>query len=333
METGKQRAGGSDPPQRFFPPSPLDPIPITDPLAFDPHPRHSATMDFNSTEPTSDGTQLLAGLTTATASTASMNDEERRADELLRQAILELAICQGEQGQLEGAGSVDDSAQDDFFGGVGDVGIGLGLDAEFQDDDNDVRLDIAPAPPEIGGDQPLQGLMDDLNTVLDEKNKRTVCESFETDFSIHEAGNELGIAPADLLEQLGKDAERIRKQSLLKGRSRLTRDNFIADTDVANILRTMVNQKVQKHRLENFSAEAWMLNLKEKGYFTYFDEEMGTVPRSDGTFDKRGQYHGFASKWQMEQLLAFVSVICIDGAHKVYGIEKGWKKKGERTQQ
>ncbi|KAG0196767.1 hypothetical protein BGX31_005176, partial [Mortierella sp. GBA43] len=67
----------------------------------------------------------------------------------------------------------------------------------FQDDDNDVRLDIAPAPPEIGGDQPLQGLMDDLNTVLDEKNKRTVCESFETDFSIHEAGNELGIAPAD----------------------------------------------------------------------------------------------------------------------------------------
>lgn len=112
-----------------------------------------------------------------------------------------------------------------------------------------------------------------------------------------------GLTIHKVMEQLGMDAERARRRSLMTGRSRLTRDDFITYSDVANILRRMVNQEVQKHRLENLSAEAWMLALKEKGYFTHFDEEMGTVPRNDGTFDKRGQYHGFASKWQLERMV------------------------------
>jgi hypothetical protein len=391
--------------------------------------------------------------------------------------------------------------QDEPFGGAEDIGVGLGLDAEFADDDNDVRLDIAPAE-ENGGTLPLQvrsmfchrlgdpysdrlingslfpkGFVDGLNAVLEEKNMKIVLGSLEGDFSIHEAGNGLGIAPPDrivderdgsvrffvmdnmfnlwreeheveigckfipkesapmaykerpkydaqaswvficsyagkpsftsadskggksgvprqrqpskkseckarftvyfgikrqardntevlvtmiryqnchnhdlasadalrhqrksdrakkrikalllrgltvhkVMEQLGMDAERARRRSLMTGRSRLTRDDFITYSDVANILRGMVNQEVQKHQLENFSAEGWMRALKEEGYFTHFDEEMGTVPRNDGTYDKRGQYHGFASKWQLEQLLAYGDTICIDGTHKVYG--------------
>ncbi|KAF9939433.1 hypothetical protein BGZ65_010487 [Modicella reniformis] len=81
----------------------------------------------------------------------------------------------------------------------------------------------------------------------------------------------------------------------------------------------MTNSETQKDSLENLSAEKWLLDLKEKGYFTHFDQEMGTVARFDSALDKRGQYHGFASRWQLEQLLAYGDTICIDGTHKIYG--------------
>lgn len=129
-----------------------------------------------------------------------------------------------------------------------------------------------------------------------------------------------GMSIQMILQQLGMDARRSRHYALtVKGGRRPTRDDFITFSDVDNILRTMMNKEIRRDEWDNVSAFKWMKELEGRDYFTYHDTEDLLTVRRDGTVDKRGGYHGFASKWQICQLLEYGKTLCIDGTHKVYG--------------
>ncbi|KAF9977987.1 hypothetical protein BGZ65_007175, partial [Modicella reniformis] len=75
--------------------------------------------------------------------------------------------------------------------------------AEFVE--NDPRLDDiehttgvdAPTHAPLQGPLPLQALVDNLHAALDKNNLKIIYDSLSTDFSIHDAGHELAIRPAD----------------------------------------------------------------------------------------------------------------------------------------
>ncbi|KAF8981118.1 hypothetical protein BGZ46_003248 [Entomortierella lignicola] len=81
----------------------------------------------------------------------------------------------------------------------------------------------------------------------------------------------------------------------------------------------MMNKEIRKDDWDNVSAFKWMEELQNKEYFTFYGAGDLTAVRTDGTVDRRGEYHGFASKWQIYQLLEYDNKLCIDGTHKVYG--------------
>ncbi|KAG0024797.1 hypothetical protein BGZ80_006070 [Entomortierella chlamydospora] len=81
----------------------------------------------------------------------------------------------------------------------------------------------------------------------------------------------------------------------------------------------MMNKEIRRDAWDNLSAFKWMQELEGKEYFTFYDTcDMPDVGK-DGIVDKRGEYHGFASKWQMCQLLEYGETLFIDGTHKIYG--------------
>ncbi|KAF9204238.1 hypothetical protein BGZ49_005551 [Haplosporangium sp. Z 27] len=122
-----------------------------------------------------------------------------------------------------------------------------------------------------------------------------------------------------VLQRLGMDARRCRQYALTVKGKRPSQDDFITYSDVENILRTMMNKEVGKDDWDNVSAFKWMEELQDKEYFTFYDAGDLTAVRTDGTVDRRGEYHGFASKWQIYQLLEYGNTLCIDDTHKVYG--------------
>ncbi|KAF9435022.1 hypothetical protein BGZ76_007020 [Entomortierella beljakovae] len=90
-----------------------------------------------------------------------------------------------------------------------------------------------------------------------------------------------------VLQRLRMDSKRCERYALMKG-IKPTRDDFIARTDVYNILRIMINKDTKKDVWENNSAFKWMEELATKGYFTFYDESDLPNARIDGTIDKHG---------------------------------------------
>ncbi|KAG0038455.1 hypothetical protein BGZ83_003078, partial [Gryganskiella cystojenkinii] len=88
--------------------------------------------------------------------------------------------------------------------------------------------------------------------------------------------------------------------------TRLTRDNFITYDDVYNIVYA-INAKLMRKATDEFeSARLWLDHLKADGYFVYHDTE-------------NHRYHGFSSKWQLEELVRWGDVFCFDGTHHACG--------------
>jgi hypothetical protein len=90
------------------------------------------------------------------------------------------------------------------------------------------------------------------------------------------------------------------------GATRLTRDHFITYDDVYNIAYAINAKRMRKDADEFQSAKLWLDHLKTEGYFVYHDTE-------------NHRYHGFSSKWQLEELVKWGDVFCFDGTHHACG--------------
>jgi hypothetical protein len=88
--------------------------------------------------------------------------------------------------------------------------------------------------------------------------------------------------------------------------TRLSRDEFITYDDIYNIAYAIGNKKTRKDKDQFVSAKLWMDDLKSQGYFTYYDEE-------------KGQFHGFSSPWQLEELRKWGDTFCFDATHNASG--------------
>jgi len=128
-----------------------------------------------------------------------------------------------------------------------------------------------------------------------------------------------GMSIQMILQRLSMDARRCRQYALTVKGKRPTRDDFVTYDDVANVLRSLMNKEIQKDPWENVSAIRWMEELRCKEYFTFYDTCDMPKLRKDGVIDKRGEFHGFASKWQIDQLLEYGETLCFDGTHNIYG--------------
>lgn len=93
--------------------------------------------------------------------------------------------------------------------------------------------------------------------------------------------------------------------STLEGGERITRDDVITYDDVYNEIYKVNNKEARKHQDPIVSANMWMTELEYNGYFTFHDP--------------LGQYYGFSSPWQLEQLKNYGEVFCFDGTHEVFG--------------
>ncbi|KAF9170637.1 hypothetical protein BGX21_008649, partial [Mortierella sp. AD011] len=130
-----------------------------------------------------------------------------------------------------------------------------------------------------------------------------------------------GMSIQMVLQRLGMDARRCRRYALIVKGERPIRDDFITYVDIGDILRTMMNKEDRRDTWDNLSAFKWMQELESEEYFTFYDTcDMPNVEENE-IVDKHGEYHGFASKWQMCQLLEYGETLFIDCTHKIYGLK------------
>src|SRR5690554_3423260 len=115
-----------------------------------------------------------------------------------------------------------------------------------------------------------------------------------------------GMSIPAIMQQLTMDHASFTRFFEDGGNQRLSRDQFIAYDDVYNILYALNAKEMRKHDNAKESAKLWMEELQEQGHFTYYDRE-------------NGEYHGFSSKWQLEQLRRWGDVLCFDGTHHACG--------------
>ena len=87
---------------------------------------------------------------------------------------------------------------------------------------------------------------------------------------------------------------------------RLSRDQFNTYDDVYNIACAVNAERMRRAAEEFESAALWMEELRQQGYFVYFDKD-------------NHQYYRFSSPWQLEQLVKWGDILCFDGSHQVCG--------------
>ncbi|KAF9086523.1 hypothetical protein BGX27_003175, partial [Mortierella sp. AM989] len=108
----------------------------------------------------------------------------------------------------------------------------------------------------------------------------------------------------NIMHRLSIDQDRFLRATEGDG-PRVIRDDIITYEDVYNILYKINNKKARKHQDPIVSANMWMEDLERNGYFTFHDPQ--------------GQYYGFSSPWQLDQLRSYGEVFCFDGTHEVFG--------------
>jgi hypothetical protein len=110
----------------------------------------------------------------------------------------------------------------------------------------------------------------------------------------------------NIIHILSVDQERF--TTALEEGERVARDDVITYDDVYNVVYKINIKESRKHNDPIVSANMWMAELERKGYFTFYHPA--------------GQYYGFSSPWQLEQLKSYGEVFCFDGTHEVFGYEQ-----------
>ena len=122
-----------------------------------------------------------------------------------------------------------------------------------------------------------------------------------------------GMTISAVMNQLTMDHARFtRLFETSSGSPRFSRDDFVTYDDVYNILYAIMIKRMRKHENPTISARLWMEHLRQQGDFTYYD-------------DDKGEYHGFSSQWQLNELRkwgnVFVSMEHIMLAGKSFSIQ------------
>lgn len=115
-----------------------------------------------------------------------------------------------------------------------------------------------------------------------------------------------GMSIQAIMDQLTVDHARFTRLMDNGEIQRLCRDDFITYDDVYNILYAITSKEMRKDNDQLISARLWMEELRNQGYFTYYDQEHGI-------------YHGFSSPWQLQELRKWGDVFCFDGTHHACG--------------
>ena len=116
-----------------------------------------------------------------------------------------------------------------------------------------------------------------------------------------------GYSVNQVWNKLDTDFEDMREQRL-QDSLRPLRDHHLSYMDVYNVLFKLYIKKAEKALDAKESAKAWMNELaQDKKFFTYMRENGGDLDC------------GFASPFQIDQLLNYSSVICFDGTRQIFG--------------
>lgn len=115
-----------------------------------------------------------------------------------------------------------------------------------------------------------------------------------------------GVSCKDIKRKHNEANEFKRQEASMNG-IRPNHDHYLSYMDVYNIYFKLFNTAARKHQDPRVSLRMWVEDLKNDGYFTFLDEASGS------------QHCGFASTWQIDQLLHYGHTVCFDGTHNVFG--------------